>query len=191
MTSPEYDVPASVRVPPAPGEESAGPALTDLVRETRRAATALEALYRQARYEAGERLYPVMVPFATDGNGDAAIKVFEVPQGATGYLMQLALDQAGVTPAAPNTSASLWHAIYAGPQGTLTQAQVRAVGALLDCSPLTPAADAQIPYVYTYGDRYGAPALVGPGVFWFVVDAATASVQHAIRANLLVVQPEP
>src|SRR3972149_8301906 len=54
MTSPEYDVPASVRVPPAPGEESAGPALTDIVRETRRSAAVLAAPYRQPPYEASQ-----------------------------------------------------------------------------------------------------------------------------------------
>lgn len=192
MTNLEVDVPGRVTQPPAPGAESAGPPLTDLVQELKRAAEGLESLYRQARFEARERVQTVRAQDDTDGNGDALLELLSVPQGATGYLMSLVLELSGVTPAAPMTSATLWHAIYAasGP-GISVSAQVVAQGALLDCSPLTPAADAQLPYVYTYGDRYGAPTLVGPQTFYAVVDAATAARVVSARASILIVQPEP
>ena len=192
MTSPDYDVPAAVRRPRAPAEEVAGPALTDLVAEFRRANDGMAQLLQRAKMEAIERCYHGRTQFGTDSNGDGCASLFAVPQGATGYLMMLAIDQDGVTPAAPNTAPTLWHAIYDGSQPDITDpTKIIKVGSLLDCSPLSPAADAQLPYVYTYGDRYGAPTLVGPGVFYFVVDGATASKQHALRYNVVIAQPEP
>lgn len=185
----EHEVPGRVRRPPAPGEISAGPALTELVVETRRAAVAIEQLTRAARAEAHVREYQLRGSFNTDANGDGGARLFEVPQGATGYLVWLALDQVGVSPAGPDTSADLWHALYSG--AGASAAAVIAVGNLLDCQPLTPAADAQIPYVYSYGSRESAPTLIGPEAFWIVVDGATASRTHGYRGKVIVLQPEP
>ncbi len=176
---------------PPPGAEAVGPPLTDLVIEMRRAAQAMEALYRQAKLEALERLQTGVTQGVTDGNGDAVLRIFEVPQACTGYLMLCAVDEAGVTPATPDTSATLWHAIYAGGAGSPTAAQVTAVGNQLDQIPNSPTVDGQIPFTYIYADRYSAPALVGPGVFYLVIDAATATRQVAARYQVLVVQVEP
>lgn len=186
----EQGVAGRVERPPAPGTESAGPALTELVVEFRRTTQALEQLTRQARLDAQLRLATGVVTGNTDANGDAALRLFEVPAGATGSLMLLALDEGGVTPAAPDTAGTLWHAIYAGPQGASSAAQIISIGNMLDCQPLTPAADAQIPYSYTYADRWGAPTLRGPQTFWLVVDGATAARQLAARFAVLLSQPD-
>ena len=192
MNVEETYVPAGVGRPGAPGSESAGPPLTDLVWEMRRAVEALEGLYRGARLEAQVRYQAFGVQLQLDANGDGAAKLFEVPGGATGYLMHCALDEAGVTPAAPDTSATLWHAIYASAAGgTPTAAQLAVVGNLLDCTPMSPTVDAQIPFVYLYGAKEAALVLVGPGSFYLVVDAATASRQCFARGGVLVEQPEP
>lgn len=191
MSVPEVELPAAVRRAPAPGEEAAGPPLTHLVVDLRRAVDALEALYRRARQEAQVRYVTGRAGGQTDANGDAAIFLFEVPQGATGYLVHCALDEDGVTPANPDTSLNLWHAIYAGSGKDQTRAQVVAVGSLLDCTPQSPGIDTQIPFVYLYGEHYAAPTLVGPQSFYLVIDAATASKQIGVRFGLLIEQPEP
>ena len=185
-------VAGQVRQPPAPGEEAAGPALTNLVRELRESVIGLESLYRQALRTARERYYTGVALDQTDSNGDAVIHLFSVPQGATGHLLLAAVDEAGVTPAAPDTSANLWHAIYAasGP-GMERAADVAVVGSLMDCLPTSTTVDAVIPFAYLYGDRYSAPTLVGPQSFYLVIDAATAARQVAVRYGVLVVQPEP
>lgn len=185
------DVPGRVERPPAPGAESAGPALVDLVRELREVTRLGQAYFARARLAAAEQLYAGMVQDATDANGDAALKLFEVPQGSTGYLTLATVDEAGFTPASPDTSANLWHAIYAGPPGDATPAQIALVGNMFDCLPQNPTVDAQIPFNYCYGTKEAAPALVGPGSFWFVIDAATATRQVAVRYNVLVCRTEP
>lgn len=195
MSAPTYDprdfeehVDGRVTTPPAPGGDSAGPPLTDLVYELSRTRQALEQLVGRARSDSIVLLNAGVVGGQTDGSGDLALKLAEVPQGATGHLMLAAIDEAGVTPAAPDTAGTLWHAIYAGPPGSATAAQVIAVGNLMDCQPLTPAADAQIPHAYTYGERWGAPTLRGPQSFWLVIDGATASRQIAVRYAVLIEQ---
>lgn len=186
------DLLGRVRQPAAPAAGSAGPPLTEMVAELADTRRALQALAAQARMEARERYVTGSAQGQTDTNGDLAVRLFEVPQGATGHLMLAAVDFAGATLASPVTSANLWHALYAGQQGaSATAAQVTSVGNMLDGQPLSPAVDAQLPYVYAYGDRWGAPTLVGPGAFWLVVDAATASRQVAVRFGVLLVQPEP
>jgi hypothetical protein len=180
------EVPA--RVAPGP---MAGPPLTDLVVELRRTADAMMQLYRQAQFTARERVHRVKASAQLDANGDAAIELFQVPQGSTGYLMILAIEQGTATPGTPITSATLWHAIFGHTDGGQKSAAQAAAGTLLDCSPITPAADAQIPYVYTYGDRYGSPTLVGPGTFYLVIDASTASEAVHVNGSVLVCQPEP
>jgi len=179
--------------PGAFGTEVAGPAMVELVTIMARTASIMHSLEQRAKAEARQRLYAGRAAGQTDANGDVAIPLFEVPQGATGYLMRCAIDFAGVTPAGPLTNANLWHAIYeGGPPGSgMTAAQVVAVGNLLDAQPQSPTVDAVLPYVYAYGDRYAAPVLVGPGTFWAIVDAATAARQVGVRYSVLVEQPEP
>ena len=191
MSEPTYPVPAQVARPPAPGEESAGPPTSELVLELRSAVRAELALLAQARLEALEREILGLVAFNSDGSGNGFVELAEVPGGATGYLTWLTVDVDGSTPATPTTSGTLWLAVYAGAQGARGSADVAVIGSLLDCQPATPAADAQIPAVFSYGARDAAPALVGPGTFYVVVASSAASKLHVCRFRVVLVQPEP
>lgn len=182
-------VPGRLVTPPAPGTESIGPAMVDLVTEMRSIARMTQALYTDAVRDVRYRYEYVRKQFQCDANGDGAVQIFEVPQGATAALTVLSVDQPGVTPAAPNTSADLWHAIFGGPGGNPTPAQVNAKGEMLDMRPNAPSPDAQIPFAYLYGDVKAAPRLPGPEAFWFVVDAATASAQILLRGIVCIEQP--
>ncbi len=195
MSHVHYDIdptgvvaPGHVRQPPAPGSEVAGPALTELVYELRQYTRGMMELLSRAKTEARIRYITGRAVGQSDANGDAVIMLEQVPQGATGHLVWCAIDLAGVTPAAPMTAATLWHAIYAASSASRNPV---AVGALLDCSPNDPAVDAQLPHVYSYGDPYTSPTLVGPEAFYVVVDATTAARQIGVRYGLLIEQPEP
>jgi hypothetical protein len=182
--------PARVRQPLGPDPDVAGPALTPIVYELQRVVNGLDVLYSRARMEAQLRPQVGVAQANTDANGDAVLKLFEVPQGATAYLLLCALDQAGVDPASPQTSATLWHAIYGAGAGVSTTGVV-AVGNLMDARPNAPTPDAQIPFAYVYASRYGAPTLVGPATFYAVIDGAGATRQVAARFVALIEQPEP
>lgn len=188
---PDFEVTGRVLTPRAPGEEAAGPALTELVAQLSRTRVALEQLTREARREARQRYVSGIVTIDLDGSGDGAVLLCEVPQGATGHLCWATFDIAGATPGNPVTNADLWLGIFAGSGGTLTRAQVVATGALLDCEPRSPLANAQLPFRFSYGERWTAPTLVGPLGFVAVVDAATADLQVAVRYGVLLEQPEP
>lgn len=192
IEEPQVHTPAIQLPEPYPGTEAGGPPLVDLVRMLERVAIGQEALYRQARWEATRRIQRGVTNGATDANGDAILPLFQVPQGATGYLMLCTLDEAGVTPAAPDTNANLYHGIYATNGPVSRAADVIAVGQLLDTLPdAATAGDFKIPAVYKYPDAAGAPSLVGPGFFVVYIDAATATRQVAARWAVLVEQPEP
>lgn len=191
--SAQVDVPGVQRGHPHPGGEVAGPALTDLVITMRRAAEGMEQLFRQARMEAMFRFQRGVAQGQTDANGDALLHLFEVPQGATGYLTMVTLELAGADPANPVTGANPWHAIYAA-QGTRSSrlADIIQVGGLVDFL-LTDATagQAKLPDVYKYGDKNSAPSLVGPNSFWAVIRLFTAARQVTARWQVLVEQPEP
>lgn len=186
------DVPGRVVRPPAPGAESVGPPLVELVQELRHTAQVMQSLFRHARQDVRYRLQYLRGQFALDGNGDGAAELFEVPQGAVASLGWLALDEGGaaVTPANPTTSANLWHAIFAVGSGTPTAAQAASKGAFLDGRPNAPTPDAQIPFAYVYGSEKAAPRLAGPQAFWLVVDAATANAVITFNGIVCVEQPD-
>lgn len=192
IEEPQVHVPGIQTQEPYPGREVGGPALTDLVMTIRQVAEGMEALYRQARFESMRRIQRGVTPGQTDANGDCILPLFQVPQGATGHLMLCALDEAGVTPAAPDTNANLYHGIYGITGPTQRAADVIAVGNLLDTlADAATAGDFKIPAVYKYTDPLGAPSLVGPGMFVAYIDAATAARQVAARWAVYVEQPEP
>lgn len=193
---PTVDVtaPRSERMP-APGREAVGPTPVDFVLATREAVRAELELARIARMESRERLYELTKQGQSDSNGDLFLELFSVPGGATGHLMRCAVDMAGVTPAAPVTSANLWLAIVAQSSAGMTApptASAVQVGSLLHFSPVSVAADAQIPCLLVDAEHpESAPTLVGPATFYLQVDATTAARQLAARFSVLVRQPEP
>lgn len=188
---PDRPVVGRVIQPPAPGRESAGPPLTELVQEIASVARGMHELFAHARREARYRVQYLRSQVQCDSNGDAAVVLFEVPQGASASLTWLSIDEGGatITPAAPDTTATLWHAIYAGGGGAPTQALRAVKGNLLDCRPNDPTVDAQIPFAYVWGDEKAAPRLVGPEAFIFVVDGATANAQILLRGAVCIEQP--
>lgn len=188
----EVDVPGRVATPPAPGTESIGPPLVDLVAELRHTAQVMQSLFSYARRDVRYRLQHLTGQFQCDGNGDGGVEIFEVPQGAVASLGWLAIDEGAdaVTPANPDTNANLWHAIFAVGSGTPTAAQAAAKGGFLDGRPNAPTPDAQIPFAYVYGSEKAAPRLAGPQAFWLVVDAATADSMITFRGIVCVEQPD-
>lgn len=183
--------PAGVRRPGAPGAESAGPPLTELVHTLSVTNRALESLAAYARLDQRERMQDFTATAQSDGNGDALLELFQVPSGAQGFLTWCAVDMAGVTPASPVTSATLWLGLYAAASAGITNpAQVVAVGSLLDMSPDSVAADAQIPFTFRYGCHHTCPLLRGPATFYLVVDATTAARQLAARGSVYVEQSQ-
>lgn len=182
-------VPGVVAQPPAPGRESAGPAMTPFEVNAFEAVRALHELLAYAKRDQGERAQTFIATDQTDANGDALLELFSVPAGSQGRLTWCCVDEASVTPAAPDTSGNLYLAIYAAAsQGITDPAQVRAVGALLDAMPSSPAADAQIPFAFLYGSPKAAPLLRGPATFYLAIDAAQASRQVAARGVVYVEQ---
>jgi hypothetical protein len=190
--STDVEVPGRVLTPPAPGAESAGPALVDLVQDLGHTVRVMQSLFMDARRDLRYRYQTVRAQFQCDANGDGAVELFEVPQGAVAALVILAIDSGGaaITPANPDTGANLWHAIYAAGGGSGTAAQVAAKGNLLDCRPNAPTPDAQIPFAYVYGSEQAAPRLQGPEAFYLVVDAAAANSQILARGVVCIEQPE-
>lgn len=179
----QYEVPG--RVLPGPG---AGPPLTELVVELRRAIDAQNQLALRAARDLQERRVQVAAQANPDGSNDVVMQIYEVPQGALAYLIGLAVEQDGATPATPTTSATLWHAIYGCPSGgSKTIAQVIAQGQLLACQPDSPAADTQLPYVYNFGDS--APSVFGPGALYLVADSVTAARVVSCRGTIKVCEP--
>jgi hypothetical protein len=168
-------------VPPPPGEESAGPALSILIEQTQLTRVALEHLVQEARWKAMARFSSITVPFATDASGNATVSLFDVPQDHQASLVLLSVDEAAVTPQAPDTRATLSITLYAGLPG---------IGALLDCIPQTPGVPAQIPCSFNYGAELTAPRLYGPTPFVLRVSNANASKQCAARLGLWVVRSD-
>lgn len=176
-------VPGSSSRPPAPGGESAGPPLTMLDFQTSLERMLERLLERDARQRSGYRYYEAVIPFATDASGNAAVKLFEVPAGALGSLVLVAVDEAGVTPQSPDTRATLSLELVIGSAGTTLSASV---GELVDCLPQTPGVAAQIPSTFNYGDKETSPRTTGPRAFWLVVQNANASKQCAARIGVCV-----
>ncbi len=175
----ESDERPYVAHPPPPGEEAAGPALTQLVEQTSRAAAALEHLYREARWKSQARYSSIAVPFATDGSGNATVQLFEVPQDSQGTLVLCAVDEAGVTPQAADTRATLSLILHAGRPG---------VGSMVDCIPQTPGVPAQLPSVFLYGNELTAPRVYGPTAFFLQVQNGNASKQCVARIGIWVLR---
>lgn len=180
-------------VPPEPGEESAGPSLSELNELTLHSRLLAKVLADLAERQAAFRSFPFLAPGQTDGSGNATVPLFSVPAGAYGRLVWLALDEQGVTPNSPDAGANLWHGIYAGTSPTASSfvpsTAVLAVGNLLDFRTNgATAGKSRIPDVYAYQDRFAAPTLLGPATFYLVVQAANANKQIFARGVVYVEQ---
>ncbi len=188
---PTRDIGGALGHAPQPGAESVGPALTQLVQATAQAQQTLNALVRSAQHEERKRMQQFSKAGNTGETGDLLLELFTVPAMCTGYLGWVSIDEAGVTPANPDTSNDLYLALYAASGAGMTEAaQVVAAGSLLDAIPSAPNVNAQVPFTFVYGHWRTAPMLIGPSTFYLVVDAATAARQVSARGAVYIEQPD-
>lgn len=189
---PNVAVPGSIRPLPPPGQEAVGPLLTDLVTEMQRATRESLILFRNAIADKQDRIEEFTKQFQVDANGDGCVALFTVPAGAIGRIVICNVDEAGVTPANPDTNANLWHGIFvvSGGQNIQNPAQVAVGGSMRDAMPSAPTTDAMIPFTYVYGDRTAGPVARGGDTFYLVVDAATASRLIYVSGAVAVSQPD-
>ncbi len=92
------DQQANVRVPPAPGSESAGPAVTDYVVELRRSAEALHALYMRTSRQWD--FYRALTSVTTDGAGAVTASLEALQQGWEAEVELIAISVGGASSAA-------------------------------------------------------------------------------------------
>jgi hypothetical protein len=192
--TPDLSSAGHIKQPPAPGEESAGPAMTALVFEMRRAVEIATALQRQAIFDKQHRNDIIQrVPFQTDGSGNAAGKLFEVPGGATAYLMRFVLELQGRTPATAALAAGAYAVISSQPaQGAAGTAPPIGSSLLWLPDATQSAQPLAIPAVLNFAHPVAAPALRGPQSFYFTLVgvAAIASLQGSVGINLNIEQPD-
>lgn len=141
----------AVERPPVPGEESVGPALYDLVRETRRAYEANSELLREAIHAGHKRNVIEATSGETDANGNLDLRLFQVPQGHHFTVTRVNVEAGLFTPASPFSAATAWIALIRG--------ALFAQGSILDFGP--PASGGVIlPSIFSTSDSH-APALNG------------------------------
>lgn len=135
---------ADVVGPPAPGSESAGPGMFDLVRETKHAQHVASVLMEQASQMLRQRTITEKVTGVTDGAGLLDMVVYQVPMGFEVIVTRLNVEAVGFTPAVPYTNAAGWLALIEGARF--------GVGSMIDFIPNPPAASGPIlPAVITDG----------------------------------------
>lgn len=174
--SEDRNVPADVYEPPAPGEESAGPAMFDLVKETRRAQEVNRVLLDEASHLLARRRVVERTTGNTDANGLLDLPIYTVPGGFELAVTRYSVEDGVHTPAVPFTNAAAFLVLFVG-RGSW---QIGNMGAVLDFIPNPPAAGgAIIPAVVTDGvDQAGivrggetvslhvnAPTLINAAIF--------------------------
>lgn len=110
----DRQIPARVGTPPEPGNESAGPAMFNLVQETKRALEVQSALLRAAIPLLDTR---IVVDYATgqaDASGNLALKIYQVPQGYQFITTRVNIENGIATPGAPFTAAGAWMGLMRG-----------------------------------------------------------------------------
>lgn len=132
----DTEVAADVTQPPAPGEESAGPGMFDLVRETRHAQQVAAVLMQEASQMLKRRTVVEKTTAVTDGAGNLDMVLYQVPMGFEIVVTRINLEAIGFSPAVPFTFATGWVALVAGARF--------GVGSMIDFLPNPPAASGAI-----------------------------------------------
>lgn len=195
----QIQVPGNVVRPPAPGSESAGPALADLVAQMGYVTRGMEALVMRASREARNRTELIRAQLALDANAEGAVKLFEVPQGAEACLTWLTVDvqDPAVHPtqgAKRTLGADEWHALYSGGSNTAAQFDLARGSLLMPGWDILEAV--MFPFMYPITSMECAPRLKGPEAFWFVkrnsLGGGTPSSNQTLtlRGAAIVYQPE-
>lgn len=124
------------RLAPEPGIESAGPAMFDLVKETRRSLDVQNQLLRAAIPLMDRRIVVNYVNAQTDGSGNLDVVVYRVPQGMQFITTRVNIEAVGFTPAAPYSNAAGWIGLMRSP--------IFGVGTLVDFIPNPPLSNGPI-----------------------------------------------
>lgn len=185
-----------VRQPPPPGEESAGPALTQLVTELAVAVEAMRQLSFRAERDLQDRvLENVRAAFQTDGSGHGQVKVYDVPQGFIAHLVRFVID----SPARNPSTAALAAGAFAYLTNAARPANVAAGGTPTGTLEIFPnvagpgATVLTIPSTYTYaGLPPSPPTLRGGQAFYFILAgvAAIANIDIVVQASFRLIAAE-
>lgn len=122
----------SVPIPPYPGSESAGPALFDLIRETRRAAEVSRFLVQEASSLLARRRVVEKGQANADAAGNLDVVMYSVPAGFELEVSRVVVESANSSPAGGYTNAAAWIAVIQGDRFAL--------GSILDFLPNLPTA---------------------------------------------------
>ena len=124
------------RQAPEPGAESVGPAMFDLVQETRRSIDVQNKLLKAAIPLLDQRIVVETITGQTDGSGILNLVLFRVPQGMQFITTRVNVEAAGFTPATPYTNAAGWIG--------LMRSDKFVIGSLVDFLPNPPIASGAI-----------------------------------------------
>lgn len=147
----ESNVPGKVITPHEPGSESVGPALYDLIVETRRAFEVQSALFADAVRDSHIRNVIEATSGETDTNGNLDLRLFQVPQGHHFKATRVNIEAAGFTPASPFSNAAAWIALIRG--------AIFSPGSILDFGPSS-SGGSILPSIFSTSSNH-APALNG------------------------------
>lgn len=172
----EQNVAGLVERPPEPGEESAGPAMFDLIQKTRRALEVNNILLDAAAKNLEHRTIVESATGTTDANGNVDIPIYTVPSGYEFICTRWTVEDGVHTPAAGFTNAAAFLILYSGRQFK----SIQNIGSIRDFLPNPPAAGGVvIPAIVTDGATQAAyfrgnetvalftnlPTLVGADIF--------------------------
>lgn len=129
---PENPELGKVPIPPFPGSESVGPALFDLVRETRRAAEASRFLVQEAATLLQKRRIVEKGQATVDAAGNLDQVMYQVPVGFELLLERVIVESSNASPAVGYTNAAAWIAVIVGDKFGL--------GSILEFAPNPPVA---------------------------------------------------
>lgn len=121
-----------ILTPNAPGESSVGPALFDLIRETRRAAEVSRFLVAEASNLLSNRRVVEKGQTNADAAGNLDVVMYSVPAGFELEVSRVVVESANSSPAVGYTNAAAWIAVIQGDRFAL--------GSILDFLPNLPTA---------------------------------------------------
>lgn len=161
------------RPAPEPGAESVGPALINLVHETRRAFEIENELLRDALKTLHDRPVSEGVSGQTDASGNLDLRLFVVPMGYNFFATRVNIEGGTFTPALPFANAAAWLALIRG--------QIFATGSVLDFGPAT-AGGTIIPSIFSTS-RNHAPMLRGGEILTLHVVGSASLANTSIWAR--------
>jgi len=136
---------------PPPGEESVGPALINLVQETRRAREVQHELFTDFLRKIHKREVYEQVSGTTDASGNLDLPLFQCPQGYNFAATRVNIEGGAFTPASGFSNANAWLALIRGLKF--------GVGSILDFGPAA-AGGVIIPSIFSTSDSH-APRISG------------------------------